>query len=304
MAADLEQAAAEALEKVRALAALTDKAHGRLTELEADIESAAQDVESDWTRFVEQGQALLDKAGEVNERVGTESAEARGAVATLGAALGQAGEDSRANLETARENTLSVGKGFETATPDATALADSVKKASEELSKSADQVETALREALEAAREFVAETVTKDLEQLQDAVAGRAQQLTLVMTQCAEQLQTSYDHWDAGLTEVETEVAEAFEETETHMTTMVETAVTLARQAFLDPLAALASEVQEIEKLLEDVAEAATEAKEAAAGAADEASAAMDEDRAGFEAVKAKLDEVKALLASFSFVEM
>jgi hypothetical protein len=296
MAADLEQAAAEALEKVRALAALTDKAHGRLTELEADIESAAQDVESDWTRFVEQGQALLDKAGEVNERVGTESAEARGAVATLGAALGQAGEDSRANLETARENTLSVGKGFETATPDATALADSVKKASEELSKSADQVETALREALEAAREFVAETVTRDLEQLQDAVAGRAQQLTLVMT--------SYDHWDAGLTEVETEVAEAFEETETHMTTMVETAVTLARQAFLDPLTALASEVQEIEKLLEDVAEAATEAKEAAAGAADEASAAMDEDRAGFEAVKAKLDEVKALLASFSFVEM
>jgi uncharacterized phage infection (PIP) family protein YhgE len=302
--AELEQTAAEALEKVRSLAALTDKAHGRLQDLAAEIEAAAGQVESEWTRFVEKGQALLERAGEVNERVGAEAAEARGAVATLQAALTQADGDLHGALDSARDNTLGLGRMLDDAVPDVEAMAESVEKASQELARNAEQVESALQQALEAGRTFVEDTVAEGLRELQEQVRERAQQLTAVMEECGRELQTSFDNWEAGLTEVETEVAEAFEETETHMAGLVETAVRLSREAYLDPLGEVAREVQELEQLLGEVAGAAGESEETAVGSAQETSGAMDEDRAALEAVKAKLDEVKTLLASFSFVEI
>lgn len=281
--ADLEQTATEALEKVRSLTALTDKAHERLAELAEEIESAGERVEADWGVFVEKGQALLEKAGEVNQELGAQASEARGGVATLQSQLAQADTDLQGGLDAAREQTLSLGRSLTDAIPDVTSLAEAVERTTQDLSRSADEVENALRETMEAARAFVT-----------DAVA----------TECISELEQSYEGWDEGLTEVETEVAEAFQETRDHMSGLVDVAVRLSRQAYLEPLKQVEGQVQQLEQLLAEVGAAVEESEEQAASPARERTAAMEEDRAALEAVRARLDEVKALLAAFTFVEM
>lgn len=302
--ADLEQTATEALEKVRSLTALTDKAHERLAELAEEIESAGERVEADWGVFVEKGQALLEKAGEVNQELGAQASEARGGVATLQSQLAQADTDLQGGLDAAREQTLSLGRSLTDAIPDVTSLAEAVERTTQDLSRSADEVENALRETMEAARAFVTDAVGEDLEQIREQAAERTQQLDAVATECISELEQSYEGWDEGLTEVETEVAEAFQETRDHMSGLVDVAVRLSRQAYLEPLKQVEGQVQQLEQLLAEVGAAVEESEEQAASPARERTAAMEEDRAALEAVRARLDEVKALLAAFTFVEM
>jgi DNA repair exonuclease SbcCD ATPase subunit len=302
--ADLEQAATEALEKVRSLTALTDKAHERLAELADEIESAGERVEVDWSVFVERGQALLGKAGEANERMGNAAAEARGAVATLQAQIAQADGDFHGALEAARDETLALGRSLTDAVPDVTSLAETVVRTTQELTSAADEIENAFQETMEAARAFVQDAVAEDLGHLQEQVAERTQQLMTVAGECVEQMQESFASWDEGLTEVETEVAEAFDETRDHMSGLVDVAIRLSRQAHLEPLKQVESQVEQLEQLLAEVAAAAEESEEQAAAPTRERTAAMEADRAALEAVRARLDEVKALLAAFTFVEM
>jgi DNA repair exonuclease SbcCD ATPase subunit len=125
-----------------------------------------------------------------------------------------------------------------------------------------------------------------------------------VAGECVEQMQESFASWDEGLTEVETEVAEAFDETRDHMSGLVEVAIRLSRQAYLEPLKQVEAQVEQLEQLLAEVAAAAEESDEQAVVPARERTAALEADRAALEAVRARLDEVKALLGAFTFVEM
>lgn len=302
--ADLDQAATEALDKVRSLTALTDKAHERLADLAEEIEQAGARVETDWNAFVEKGEALLEAAGEAGRRVGAAAADARGDVATLQEQVAQADTDFDGALGAASEGTLGLGRGFTDAVPDVATLRETVVRTTEALTAAADEVEGALRETVEAARAFVQDVVAEGLRELQEHVAEQAQQLTALATTSVEAMQESFTGWDEGLTEVESKVTAAFEETRDHMTGLVDTAIRFSNEAFLDPLKEVEGQVESLEQLLAEVGTAVEESAEQVVTPSGERLAAMEEDRAALEAVRSKLDEVRALLASFTFVEM
>jgi DNA repair exonuclease SbcCD ATPase subunit len=301
--ADLEAAATDALDKVKALATEVEEARqlfaaqeGRLTELRTRLLA-------DWARVDEGARALAAVTTEQSEQLAKETEEAGTALLELKGDAGQAVGQGASELEASQEHTAAFAERFPAGEAELTRLRDTVREAAQAFGDQAASVAEDLELALGKARDFVATDVVDGLQALQEEIAERGEAVATALDECEQQLEESYDAWADGLDQVDATLEATFGELADALTRNADTAFAYCEDAWRAAVETAAARVREVETLLGDLQESAASGAEAA-GTAATLGEGLDESARGALSVRGKLDEVKALLASFTFVQV
>lgn len=301
--ADLEGAATEAQEKVKALTAEVEKAQQRFDSLGEQIEAVQTKVSGAWSKLTEQVKTFIEKVGSERERLATESQEATQALGTLEGAVEQARGEAHSEAEDTTQQIAGFGEDVEGTEPDIAGMADQVQASAQSLSEQGDDVAKKLEEALGDAKEFLEGQVVSDLQSLQEEIRSRGDALKAAFEECAGELEESYDEWVDGLAEVERTVEEAFQEVDQNLATNVEDSVNTYSDEYMSALGVVVERVGEVERLLQQLEGTTAKCDEEAMEAEAELTQDLQTTQQGVEAARGKLEEIKALLASYAFVQ-
>jgi ElaB/YqjD/DUF883 family membrane-anchored ribosome-binding protein len=306
--ATLEDAAEALVIKLRGLDSEIEESEGKLEDLRERLDSAAHDVEQEWTALREAATSLLDKvreeqdqlAGQVQE-TGQAMVDAQNAVVEHGAEARQETADARAQLDALAQHATGLEPGVESL---ATEAGEAPAKS---LADRAAELEQELRQLVEEARNF-----------LQDEVAGAAndiaeevRQLCQTMHQslaeaAAEAFKDAFEQWESAVDDLEGHVvSQGYAASCAHARAVVEYAAeecTTACGTQMDELQQLVGLLAtQLQQMVNDVEQSAERlVAQTGAQLLQEVGATH---RSASSAVAA-LDAVKQQLAQYSFVEV
>ena len=302
---DLEDAAAQALTKVKALEAEMEEARRALGDAEEKIVAVREELDADWTRATENAQKLLQQVAEEQSRLATESSEASESLGRLKAKVDSVHAGAQQQLAEAQAEVAEIEARASALEPEVTALfhqaEEAVQSAKADIEAVDEQVSSAVGEAAVAAGR--AGSHLKGFAEIMEPRLGHIR--TYLDEVCSDAVEQTLLGWTESLrAAVMHAVAEGVEaaglNTEQAVADALEECEARHREA-LDQVGQLAVRLETVlDRLSQSVKTGTGEMVQLASAGAQ----GLRETGTGSEQLLAALLKVRELLASFTFVKM
>ena len=305
--ATLEDAADDLVVKLKGLDAEIQESDAKLEELRDRVQTAAREVEEDWTDLSEAVTSFLDKLREEASQLDQQVQETLQAATDAHNALGENATAAQNEIQQASAALDALGQQAASLEPAVESLvAQGGEEPARALAERARELEQELDKLLEEARTFLRDEVVPAIEQSATDVRERCEELHRALAEeQTKELQRVFDDWESAVDELEQHVqTQGYTLSHQHAKETVEYALDQCETASLKEVEELEQLVGALETQLQQFAsEVQRTGKSLAEQGGAELARELDEAKDAALKAVAGLDKMKQELAERSFME-
>jgi DNA repair exonuclease SbcCD ATPase subunit len=300
--ADLDDAAGQALTRLKDLETELETAKTGMDDADAEVRRLATQLESDWSSFEDATESLLDKARSVKQALDTAGQQTNQVLGELQQQLATGYQDAAQEAQGAVEEVGAIEQQLQAATPDVAAKGDAFGAQGKALADHAAQLAGEMETTFQQVAHFLEQDVVSSLRQMKESVHDMAQKVrTEVFDAAIADMQGAQREFDAYLDDVDQSTSGSLEDMALHIPMVVEYAMKECQDAHEKHLGDMIEIAASLKTAMEKL-EATIEAQEQAARTTSQTlqPECSETDQNATNAAQA-LNSVRDLLARYSF---
>jgi DNA repair exonuclease SbcCD ATPase subunit len=302
---DLEDAAAQALTKVKALEAEIEEGQNVLTEAEDKITEMRKQLDADWTRVTEDAEKLLQQVAEERSELAKESGEAIESLGRLKAKVDSVHQGVRQELTEAQADVAALEERVTALEPEVGSLFDAAEQAIQGAKSQVEDADVQVASAVGDAG-VAAARAGSHLEGFEQVLEPRLKHLATYLDEvCADAVEQTVQGWTESLRDaVMHAVAEGVEAVSLNTEQALDEALQECEERHREALEEVGQLSVRLEAVLDRLSQSVLSGTAEMAQLTDAGAQSLRETSTGTEQLLAALLKVRGLLASFTFVKM